>query len=115
MIAAVLVALLAAPPSCLERMALTASSTRPTFATELECELWEGIVLLEGDLKTATISATACENKLALLTPEAVPDDLTGPPWWFWGLAIVAAAAGGLAAGYFLRSSDGSTNPIFAR
>lgn len=65
---------------CLSRMAVARSRAQsteaPTFATELECELWTAIVLLEGDVRSATTALAACDEAIAELAarpPVVVP------------------------------------------
>ena len=87
---------------CLDRMALAPAGDRPTFATELECELWEGIVLLEGDVRTATIAIETCEGELALwkqaAPPLVAPASTSGTGGLRW-LEITLALAGGIVVG----------------
>ena len=95
---------------CLERMAVAPSGDLPTFETETECELWETVVLLEGDVRTATSALDACQRAQGRLRalpalPTApvlpAPPPTTDRPSWPWVvLLIAAAAAGGAAVGY---------------
>lgn len=58
----------------------------PVFATELEARQWRAIVLLEGDLATATTALAACGRKLnrcqqaplELPPPEPMPEPDSG-------------------------------------
>lgn len=72
-LALLLVLSVAAPePSCLARKSTVSTSTIPTFVTELECELWEAVVLLESDVRTATSALALCVEAVDEVAPEAV-------------------------------------------
>jgi hypothetical protein len=73
------------------------------FTTELERELWRAVVLLEGDVKTATRGLAACEAELAELAPPpplpTIPPPAPELPPWVLGALVALAAAGGFVAG----------------
>lgn len=84
------------------------TSTGAAFSTDLERGLWQALVLLEGDVKTATRSLAACETHLAELEapppppPSPAPRGLDVPPWVL-GALVGLAAAGGFTAGVLIR------------
>lgn len=98
----------AAPPGgCLGRRP---ASPALAFDTELECELWETVVWLELDVRTATIALEACERDREtlrapppILAPtETRPPPSSGPPVWLCVLSVAAASAGGALLGHAL-------------
>lgn len=89
------------------------STTAPAFLrTDLERELWDAVVLLEGDVETATVARASCETALAeALDIAAVPLVAPSSPAledgaiarWVWpALALTLAATTGLALGLWL-------------
>lgn len=91
--------------TCLERMAAHPSGDgAATFGTELECEEWEAIVLLEGDVRTATLALALCERtgrELAALRDPRASDaePATAPAGPVADLWHVLRSAGGAALG----------------
>lgn len=79
--------------------AASTSTSAPGLSTPLERELWHAVVLLEGDVETATTARASCEQALneALVVPEASPvhvDD-QGPGW----VTVAAGVALGITSG----------------
>lgn len=87
------------------QVSTSTAADAPVFATDLERELWETVVLLEGDLATATVALGGCETKrgrceLAALEPPPPPPPGDDAPTWWWVVAGLAAVLGASAVGY---------------
>lgn len=109
MFATLMLVLAVAGPECLERMAAHPVGVRPTFTTELECEEWEAIVQLEGEVRTATQTVAILQGAIKALVerpvvvkvPERVVETVEEPrPLWRKLASIGSAGAGGALGGW---------------
>lgn len=108
--------------SCLARMARQPAGDAPTFRTERECELWEVVEILEGELETATTAldlARTSRAELVELVDRAarVEPQALGGPWpllWRAAGAGLGAAGGAVIGGALDRESSLAASAVGA-